>query len=98
MPGAHREHDKRVCDAETIVEGQSTVFVNGRLWSVDRDPNDHTDGNLIPGLGGEVYISGKRVIVLGDHADPDALCFLEGPPHCDPYTVEASGDVFSGGS
>lgn len=97
MPAAHRHDDLRICGATTTVIGQSTVFVNDKLWSVDGDPNTHGDGALIPGGAPTVFINGKGVIVLGDHANPDALCIPVGPPHCDPIPIGASGDVFAGG-
>jgi len=37
MPAAHRHDDLRVCGATTIVSGQGTVFVNGKLWAVEGD-------------------------------------------------------------
>lgn len=71
---AHRDGDLRVCGAATIVAGQSTVFVNGKLWAVDGDPNDHGEGNLIH-TGTTIFIEGKPVIVDShDPAVPDLLC------------------------
>ena len=72
MPGAHRKDDSRFCGAKTIVQGQSTVYVNGNLWAVEDDPNDHGRGNLISVVGSTVKINGKKVIVaLGDKATSD---------------------------
>lgn len=96
MPAAHRETDLRVCDAQTIVVGQSTVFVNGLLWAVNQDPCDHGDGDLITGIASTVTINGKGVIVVGDTAEPDDLCIPIGPPHCDPDPITGSGDVVAG--
>tara|TARA_R110000868_G_scaffold25423_7_gene99174 strand:- start:944 stop:1201 length:258 start_codon:yes stop_codon:yes gene_type:complete len=65
-----------MCDAKTKVIGQSSVYVNGKLWAVDGDPEepDHHDlGQLIP-TGQSVTINGKRVIVLTpDRAKIDGL-------------------------
>jgi hypothetical protein len=98
MPAAHRNGDLRTCGASTVVSGQSTVFVNGRLWSVDGDPNSHGSGNLSAGGAGPVFIGGLMVIVNApDTASADSLCIPQGPPHCAPDTAEGSGDVFSGG-
>ena len=91
MPGAHRHGDARVCGAGTIVSGQSTVFVNDKLWAVNGDPNDHGGGALIAGLAPTVSINGKTVIVQGDNAAADSLC--PAPPHCAPIAVAGSGDV-----
>lgn len=95
MPQAHRNGDLRVCTATTIVEGQTTVFVNGKLWSVVGDPNNHGAGNLI-GLaaGNSVYINGINVIVNApDPAAPDAF------PHDTGFTDTAQGspDVYAYG-
>ena len=62
-----------MCDAKTIVVGQSSVFVGGKLWAVKDDPNDHEAGELIP-TGQSVTINGKRVIVhFPDKAKVDGL-------------------------
>lgn len=67
MPAAHRNNDLRACGAKTEVIGQSTVYVNGRLWAVDGDIDDHCDpkGPLDPS-GVTVFIEGKNVIIVGD--------------------------------
>jgi len=39
MPGVHRDTDPRICGCKTIVVGNSTVFANGLLVSVDGDPD-----------------------------------------------------------
>lgn len=92
MPGAHRNADKRRCSAATTVVNQSSVYVNGRLWSVNGDPNTHGSGDLVAIYGPPcVYIEGKLVIcAVGDTAKPDELGHTPGED--DP--VEASGDVF----
>lgn len=93
MPAAHLHGDPRVCGATTVVEGQSSVYVNGQLWAVDGDPNSHGDGNLIAS-GSTVFISGKAVVVHApDSAAADSQCAIVGPPHCVPETAGGSGDV-----
>jgi len=73
------------------------VFVNNLLWAVVGDPNDHVDGGLI-NSGTTVFIEGKLVIVnQPDNANPDALCIPIGGPHCNPYTIQGSGDTFAYG-
>ena len=93
MPACHRQDDLRICDATTIVTGQSTVFVAGKLWAVEGDPNTHGNGQLIATFN-TVKINGKSVIVVGDQASPDDLCLLLGPPHCNPFATTGSPDVF----
>lgn len=74
------------------------MFVNGLLWAVNGDPNDHIDGGLIPS-GATVFIEGKLVIVNSpDNANPDSLCIPIGGPHCNPATAQGSGDTFAYGS
>lgn len=93
MPAAHRQGDSRVCGATTVVRGQSSVFVNGRLWSVEGDENSHGGGVLFAS-GSTIFIENKKVIVNNpDTAAPDSLCFIVGPPHCSPDTASGSGDV-----
>lgn len=91
MPGAHRHGDARKCGASNIVNGQSTVTVNGQLWSVDGDPNSHGAGHNKPITGSTVSIEGKLVIVaLGDTCyDPDGLLHVPGVD--DP--LQSSSDV-----
>ena len=59
---AHRDGDLRACGATTIVEGQSSVYVNGKLWAVDNDPNSHGAGNLDANDTETVFIEGKPVV------------------------------------
>lgn len=95
MPAAHRHGDSRTCGATTVVQNQSTVFVNGRLWAVKGDPNTHGGGNLI-NTGTTVFISGIPVIVhSADPAAPDGLCPIAGGPHCGPATASGSDNVFA---
>lgn len=89
MPPAHRKDDLRECAATTVVVGQSSVEVNGKLWAVDRDPNSHGAGELIPS-GSSVTINGKRVIVhRPDTAEIDN--FFHITPLTD--TAQGSGNV-----
>lgn len=97
MPAAHRNGDARVCGAATVVAGQTTVFVNGRLWAVSGDPNSHGGGGLVPS-GTSVFINGLPVIVHApDGAAPDALCPSLNGPHCAPATAAGSPNVFAYG-
>ena len=89
MPAAHRDDDRRFCSARTIVDGQSTVFVNGKLWAVEGDENTHIHGRLVSVVGSTVKIEGKEVIVLGDRGLSDEQ--LHPLPSTDPQ--EASDDV-----
>lgn len=95
MPGNHRNGDSRFCGASTRVTGQSSVFVNGKLWAVDGDPNSHGAGNLVPVYGAKnVYINGKLIIVaVGDIAKPDNAPHPTGPTN----PSQSSGDVFTYG-
>ena len=61
MPAVHRHGDARVCLATTIVSGQSTVYANGRLVSVNGDVNTHGAGALIAGSN-NVFAEGKAVV------------------------------------
>lgn len=64
------------------------------LWAVDGDPNTDGGGGLTPAHGSTVKINNLAVIVNGpDHADPDDICPIAGPPHCDPMTSSGSGTV-----
>jgi hypothetical protein len=86
-----------VCGAATIVVGQGTTYVDGRLWAVKDDINTDGDGQLIP-TGTSVFIQGKLVIVnTPDHAQQDDLCIPIGAPHCDPMTAAGSGATFAYG-
>lgn len=93
MPGVHRDGDARICEATTIVSGQSTCYANGRLISVDGDENTHGEGPNKPVYGAKnVYYEGKLVICApGDSVhSPDLLFHPEGV--ADPS--ESSTDVF----
>lgn len=98
MPGVHRHSDSRSCGATTTVSGQSTVFANGLLVSVQGDPNTHGGGGLSASINpGTVFINGKEMVVNGSSASPDALCPPKGPPHCSPSATSGSGDVYGFG-
>ena len=95
MPKAHRNGDSRICGASTVVQNQSTVFVNGELWAVKGSEDNHGAGGLINTTGSTVFIEGINVIVhVPDHANPDNLCPV-GDPHCDPMTAQGSDNVFA---
>ena len=90
---AHRHDDPRVCGATTVVQNQSTVFVNGKLWAVQGSFNSHGNGALINSTGDTIIIEGKPIIVHGpDAANPDDL---ELAPHDVPSTAGGSDDVSS---
>lgn len=91
----HRNTDSRICGASTVVSGQSSVFVNGLLASVDGDQDSHGAGGLTAACK-EVYIGGKKVVIVTNDAQPDTLCFTIGPPHCDPSATGGSPSVFVG--
>lgn len=91
----HRHGDARTCKATTEVKGQSTVYANSRLVSVNKDPNTDKGGDLIADCN-EVYINGKLVVIVGNSANPDALCPEPGGAHCAPASSSGSGDVFVG--
>jgi uncharacterized Zn-binding protein involved in type VI secretion len=94
MSKAHRDGDSRSCGATTVVQNQSTVFVNGKLWAVKGSVNSHGSGGLI-NSGSTVTINGIPVIVHApDNAQPDNLCPPLGGEHCDPKTAEGSDNVF----
>lgn len=71
MAANHRNNDTRNCDATTIVIGQSSVFINGKLASVKGDINSHGGGELINTTGDTVFVEGKPIIVKGDKAEID---------------------------
>lgn len=96
--GAHRKDDLRTCGAKTIVIGQSSVFVNNKLWAVEGDINTDGEGQLIPVTGNSVYVENEIVIVHGpDDAEPDLICPTKGGPgpeiHCQPKTAQGSDDL-----
>ena len=89
MPRVHRHGDSRVCGATTVVQNQSTVYVNGKLWAVKDSINSHGNGQLI-NSGTTVFVNGLEVIVDSpDNAHPDNA------GHPNPATAGGSGDVFA---
>ena len=96
MPGAHRNGDSRFCGASTIVSGQGTVRVNGKLWAVNGDPESHGGGNLIAVYGAKnVRINGKLVIcAVGDNASGDNA--LHPAPSTRPRGKSTNVFVYSG--
>ena len=95
MPPVHRNSDSRSCGASTIVAGQSNVYVNGKLASVQGDPNSHGGGALGATVNdGTVFVNNKKLVLKGSSAAPDALCPPRGGAHCNPKSVGASPDVF----
>lgn len=90
----HRDTDARICGAGTVVAGNSTVYANKLLVSVDGDPNDH-GGGALGATSKQVYCHSILVVHHApDPAAPDALCPI--PPHCGPDTAQGSPDVFTG--
>lgn len=67
------------------MQGQSSVFVNGKLWSVEGDPETHGNGQLVASHS-SVTINGKKVIVN----TPDTAA-ADNAPHSPPLTNTAQG-------
>ena len=96
MPVVHRHSDSRACGATTVVSGQSNVYANSLLISVNGDPNSHGGGALVAGSR-RVYINSIAVVNhTPDGAAADNLCIPLGPPHCAPVTASGSPDVYVG--
>ena len=99
MPKAHRNDDARFCGATTIVQGQSTVFVNNKLWAVEGDPNSHVHGELVCIYSKKnIFIENKHAIVaIGDIAEPDGPDAPMFPIHPYPPTdpLEGSDNVIA---
>lgn len=91
----HRNSDSRTCGAATVVAGQSTVFSNLLLVSVDGDPNSHGAGALSAATD-QVFAGGIMVVNVGDSAAPDLLCPTLAGPHCSPASSSGSPNVFVG--
>ena len=99
MPGVHRDEDARYCGASTEVEGQSTIFANGKLISVDGDPNSHEEGRNKPVYGAKnVYLEGKLIICApGDTVY--SMDLAEHPPGpADPVGHSINVIVYGGGA
>ena len=88
MSDVHLDGDLRVCGATTVVSGQGSVYVNGKLWAVQGDQNSHTDGQLLAS-GTSVLIEGNMVIV---HAPDQAADDVPGHGS-DTRTAEGSDNV-----
>jgi len=97
MPGAHRITDDRFCGGLTVEKGNSTVHVNGLLWAVEGDPNDHGAGDLIAVYGTKnVFVNNKKVIcAIGDKAEPDNA--NHPAPPTDPKGSSNNVIVYGGG-
>ena len=96
MAAIHRHGDLRSCGATTIVSGQSSVFANGKLVSVNGD-NNTDGGGALSAACRSVYAGGILVVNhTPDSAAPDGLCPIPGGPHCAPETAEGSPNVFVG--
>jgi len=94
VPAVHRDRDNRTCKAKTNVTGQSTVFVNGQLVSVQGDPNTHIKGELLADVGsGTLFVNGKLVVLDGSGAKPDRRRHRF---PADPKADGGSPDVFGG--
>lgn len=91
---AHRHGDARACGATTVVVGQSTCYVNNKLWSVDGDPNTpHGAGNLDANDTETCFIENIPVVV---HT-PDPGKIADNFPHSpfETRTGEGSPDTFA---
>lgn len=96
MSGIHRHSDSRSCGTTTVVVGQSNVYANGLLVSVDGDPNTYGESELIA-TSNKVYVNNKLVVSHGpDAAKPDGQGGLLGELRCDPETASGSPNVFVG--
>lgn len=96
MPPIHRNTDARNCGASTVVAGQSNVFANNLLVSVNGDPNTHGSGGLIAACN-NVFVNNIMVVNhTPDSANPDSLCPPLGGNHCAPATAAGSPNVFVG--
>jgi hypothetical protein len=94
----HRNTDSRACGATTIVSGQANVYVNTLLASVQGDRASHGAGELGATINdGTVWINNKKLVLKGSNASPDLACAPVGPPHCNPFSVGASPNVYACG-
>lgn len=90
MVAIHRNNDSRSCGATTTVVGQSTVFLNGELISVEGDPCSHGAGSLTAdNNSGNLFVNGKKVVFNGSSANPDKL------RHKNPAAASGSPNGFS---
>jgi uncharacterized Zn-binding protein involved in type VI secretion len=93
--GVHRNGDLRACGATTVVTGQSFVYANDKLISVNGDPNTHGSGGLSASTN-NVFINGIAMVNDGDGAAADGLCPTVGGAHCAPSATTASTNLFVG--
>jgi len=103
MPRSHRDTDSRFCGATTIVTGQSTVYVNNLLQSVEGDKDTHCNaGDLIAVYGPKnYYVENKLAIcAVGDSAAPDFQGCVDAHPTGATNPKGHSNDTFiyEGGS
>lgn len=91
MPAIHLNNDKRSCGATTKVVGQSTVYINGELVSVEGDISSHGAGGLkADNNSGNFFINGKKVVFDKSNA------YMDNFGHLNPSADGGSSDVFSG--
>lgn len=95
MSEVHRDTDSRACGAVTTSAQHSSVYVNGLLWSINGDPDNEGDGQLIAAVN-NVFIGGQMVVKNGNGAAPDSLCYVVGGDHCNPLASSGSPNVFVG--
>jgi uncharacterized Zn-binding protein involved in type VI secretion len=94
MAQVHRDGDGRSCGASTAVSGNSSVFVNEKLASVQGDPNSHGGGELHASVNpGTVFVNNKPLVVTGSSASSDSLCPEPGGAHCNPTSTSGSPNV-----
>ena len=97
MPGAHRDTDKRKCDAATEVVGNSTVFVNNLLWAVEDDVCDHGGGRLKPVTGPPIiYVENKFIICAPGDTTKEIDLKLHPPGANDPAGSSTDTFVYGG--
>lgn len=96
MPSVHRNTDSRTCGASTVVAGNTNVYANNLLVSVNGDPNSHGSGNLVAACNNVFVNNILSVNNSPDSAAADALCIPVGGPHCSPATAGGSPNVFTG--
>lgn len=94
----HRNTDGRSCGAKTTVTGQSNVFANSLLVSVQGDLNTHGEGALGATVnGGTVFVNGKKMVLQGSASGHDSKShrLFGRRPHINPRATGGSPDVFA---
>ena len=87
----HCDTHIRSCGATTKVIGQSTVYLNGKLVSVEGDICSHGGGALKASNNtGNWYINGKKVVFNNSSAYPDDI------GHINPKASSGSSDCWAG--